>query len=174
MSLCVGCDTPLPLEIGRPGKPRKWCSERCRKQTLYAGTCERCGGKTNGSDGRAAAATVCMDCLRWTRAGVLLAVEEWADAHGGVPPTSTDWRDAASDGFPPATTVKRLFGGWNAMLLDAGFELRRDRRPETQEAIMAALAAGESTRSIADRFGVTPSAIHMRLRYRGLSMADVR
>lgn len=174
MSLCVGCDTPLPLEIGRPGKRRKWCSERCRKEALYSGKCEQCGGKTNGSNGPGTAATVCMDCLRWTREAVLLAVEEWADAHGGVPPTATEWRTKASGGGPTQTTVRALFGTWNAMLLEAGFALRCDRRPETWEAITDALAGGESVQSVADRFGFTTSNIYNRLRYRGLQMSDVR
>lgn len=56
---CEGCGASLRHARGR----RKWCSERCRKETLYGGTCERCGGKTDGSRGRAKAPSICGDCL---------------------------------------------------------------------------------------------------------------
>ena len=56
MSACAGCGTPITQWR------RKWCSDRCRKRTLYSGTCEICGGPTNGSNGRDAASDVCREC----------------------------------------------------------------------------------------------------------------
>jgi hypothetical protein len=105
---------------------------------------------------------------------VLLAIEDWADAHGGVPPTCTDWRNLATDGFPGPAIVIRLFGTWNAAILEAGYELKRDTRPETHEAIMAALRAGESFETVAERYGVSPQAIRNRLKWRDLTLDDVR
>lgn len=43
---CAGCGVPLASNRG-PGRQRKWCSERCRKRTLYSGTCVECGAPTN-------------------------------------------------------------------------------------------------------------------------------
>lgn len=44
--LCAGCGEPIEQPKGR----RKWCSERCRKRTLYSGTCVDCGAATyNGT-----------------------------------------------------------------------------------------------------------------------------
>ena len=43
---CSGCGSELK-GTGRA----KWCSERCRKQTLYGGVCVDCGAQTSGSEG---------------------------------------------------------------------------------------------------------------------------
>lgn len=56
MSACAGCGTA----IEQPR--RKWCSDRCRKRTLYGGTCKLCGAVTNGYDGPGTAADICIDC----------------------------------------------------------------------------------------------------------------
>ena len=48
---CKGCGSPLPPASGH-GRPRKWCSEACRRRTLYAGRCADCGAPTSGSEGR--------------------------------------------------------------------------------------------------------------------------
>lgn len=47
MSTCQGCGIGLapPKKYGRP---RKWCSDRCRKQTLYSTPCVNCGTPTTG------------------------------------------------------------------------------------------------------------------------------
>lgn len=43
---CQGCGAALPPEPIRRGRKRKWCSERCRKQTLYAtADCIECGAR---------------------------------------------------------------------------------------------------------------------------------
>jgi len=42
---CQGCGAPIEQpHYGR----RKWCSDRCRKTTLYAVPCERCGERCGG------------------------------------------------------------------------------------------------------------------------------
>lgn len=60
-SRCQGCGDPLPPSRG--GHPRKWCSERCRKQTLYSVPCVACGEPLNGSNGRGPnAPSLCVMC----------------------------------------------------------------------------------------------------------------
>jgi hypothetical protein len=44
---CQGCGKSLAGAHGG----RRWCSERCRKMTLYSQPCPRCGAPMNGSDG---------------------------------------------------------------------------------------------------------------------------
>lgn len=61
MSTCQGCGAELLPSGGN--RPRKWCSERCRRRTLYAGTCIDCGGPTDGSNGRARAPERCAGCI---------------------------------------------------------------------------------------------------------------
>jgi hypothetical protein len=61
---CDGCGTP----ITQPPRCRRvrWCSDRCRKQTLYGGQpCRRCGAPrgANGSDGNHAD-RLCPACAR--------------------------------------------------------------------------------------------------------------
>ena len=48
---CRGCGACLPPPT-QSGRRRKWCSEACRKRTLYAGRCVDCGAATSGSAGR--------------------------------------------------------------------------------------------------------------------------
>jgi hypothetical protein len=59
MSVCHGCDAQLP-PTAPGGRPRKWCSERCRK-SQYAGVCEACGSpRRDGSAGRHG--RWCLEC----------------------------------------------------------------------------------------------------------------
>jgi hypothetical protein len=50
MDTCQGCGVELPPSVYQ-GRKRKWCSERCRKQTMYGGACIDCGAEMNGSAG---------------------------------------------------------------------------------------------------------------------------
>lgn len=143
---------------------------RARKDR-YRGVCDTCGSPTHGSAGPGRAPTRCLDCLRWTREAILEAVTEWADEHGGIPPRAVD---AGSGCLPAPRTVVREFGSWNGALLAGGYALRMDRFPETWEAILAAVRAGEPTADIALRYGVSPTAIHSRFRHRGMFVSDER
>jgi DNA-directed RNA polymerase specialized sigma24 family protein len=55
-AVCQGCGSPLPAPPPSSGRRRKWCSEACRKRTLYGGRCVDCGAATSGSEGRGARA----------------------------------------------------------------------------------------------------------------------
>jgi hypothetical protein len=57
---CAGCGDPLPPQ--KRGRPRKWCSQRCRRDTLYSGACVDCGARTSGNNGRAKAPERCLAC----------------------------------------------------------------------------------------------------------------
>lgn len=146
MSVCQGCGTTLPPSKGPV--PRKWCSDRCRKQTLYGGTCVDCGATTNGSDGRKPEPR-CGTCSArrvghankvWTRDGILAAIRAWADEYG-EPPAQTDWNphharrilhddararrfEDANGRWPTFKTPIREFGSWNAAIVAAGFAPR--------------------------------------------------
>jgi hypothetical protein len=176
MAKCQGCGGELPPQKRASGRRRKWCSERCRRDTLYAGTCDTCGGPTDGSDGASRAPTRCADCIAWTPEAILEALRDWGDDHG-IPPREVDTRTGheGHGRLPHFGTVSHHFGSWNAALLAAGFEaLHGDRRPETQAAIEAAIRAGEHPQDVADRYGVTVQAIYARFRVRGLRLQDLR
>lgn len=152
---CSGCGADL---TGTHGK-RKWCSERCRRNTMYAGTCEGCGAPTNGSNGRSKAPTHCRDCAPeanriWTEETILAAMHEWYRLFGR-PPSMLDWnlalaaykklpnlsarRERFGRGrFPTANSVLNRFGTWRAALAAAGFEVRKGGHsawwPETKGA----------------------------------------
>ena len=142
-------------------------AERERKRR-YAGSCHKCGKPTDGSRGPGRAAKVCKDCLEWLDDAVILAMQEWAASHGGVPPTSAEWR-AASAHHPAASTIQ---GKWNDLLLRAAFDLRCDRRPETQAEVERLLREGFTAGEVADRFGWTAENVYRRLRYRGKTIHD--
>jgi hypothetical protein len=120
---------------------RRASAQRC------AGTCEGCGGPTDGSHGRENAPRLCRPCSDeerriWTPDAVILAIEEWA-AKYGEPPAVADWnawgckhefhdeeraarnrRERAEGTCPDFMTVIRAFGTWNAAILAAGFPPR--------------------------------------------------
>lgn len=139
----------------------------------YAGVCECCGGPTDGANGAAAAPRECMDCITWTEDMVLEAMREWAETHDGAPPRVDDWREKHEGHPTPGVGVIRRVG-WNNLLLQAGFELRTDRRPETQETMERMLREGCSTREVAEHFGWCVVNVHDRMRRRGLRVSDLR
>lgn len=137
---CQGCG--VAIESAPSGPPRKWCSARCRRLTLYSRPCLDCGAALSGSKGRSKKAPVrCQKCASahsgrafkvWTREVVTLAIQEWAQEHGGAGPTSDDWnhsRAELGERWPHRSTVYREFGSWPAALAAAAVPPRRPRRP---------------------------------------------
>lgn len=74
------------------------------RKARYAGTCEKCGGPTDGSNGRPKAPKVCMRCLVvngsparragptrsyaiWTEQKCLDSIVRWVDRNGRIPRT---------------------------------------------------------------------------------------
>jgi len=117
---CGGCGKPIPGN-------RMWCSNRCRRNTLYGGTCIDCGAPTSGANGPLEAAPRCKPCALearrvWTRELLVAALQRWADDHGGVPPTSTDAVGADPSVLPSLRVFQRMFGSWRAGILAAGFD----------------------------------------------------
>lgn len=133
---CHGCGNALE-QSGR-GRPRKWCSERCRRYTSYSGVCVDCGTPTY----RGIAGTPperCSPCSNrlhntvWTAEAIIDAMQTWAREHGG-PPTAADWNPnhALATGHPEkaerfhagswpfVSTVQARFGSWNAGIAVAG------------------------------------------------------
>ncbi len=144
-------------------------ADRERKRR-YAGSCHECGKPTDGSMGPGRAPKVCRDCLEWPDDAVVLAMQEWAASHGGVPPTCTEWRAAGAD-HPAVSTIEGR-GKWSDLLLRAGFSLRCDRRPETQAEVERLLREGFTAREVADCFGWSVRNVHARLRHRGKTIRD--
>lgn len=59
MSKCRGCGATLAPTNGR-GRQRLWCSDRCRRRTLYVTPCRTCGAKVY--DGTANPPNECGGC----------------------------------------------------------------------------------------------------------------
>ena len=144
---------------------------RARKDT-YRGTCESCGKATHGSNGAAHAPRLCGECREWPEEAIIAAMQDWAESHGGRPPTCTDWQKAGPD--HPTDNVASTRGGWNALLLKAGFELVTDRRPETQEQMEQMLREGLSTAKVAEHFGWCAQNVHARMHNRGRKVSELR
>lgn len=131
--------------------------ERERKRR-YAGVCEQCGARTDGSNGRAKAPSLCAACsVRrqheerfWTRDAIVDCIQAFAEMYGR-PPTAPDWNPsfAAARGdteraarfredgaWPFVSVVVREFGSWAAAIEAAGFPRplvgRYERTPETR------------------------------------------
>jgi Homing endonuclease associated repeat len=128
MKTCQGCGSVLAAP-GRPGPPRKWCSDRCRKVSLYSGTCIDCGGRTQRTaSGLGRRSVRCTDCAvryrhenrYWTRCRIIAAVQRFAD-ETGQSPSSARWVRGDKPGWAPdVSLVRKEFGTWSAVILAAG------------------------------------------------------
>lgn len=58
---------------------------------------------------------------RWTKQAVIDAIQDWADEHGGIPPTSRQWHVSRGADVPSEKVVRRLFGKWSTAIEAAGF-----------------------------------------------------
>ena len=176
---CQGCGTTGMQTAQAPR--RKWCSDRCRKQTLYAGTCIDCGAPTNGSDGRGPnAAKRCIPCrlrwqhenARWTKEAIVAAMRSWAVEHGS-PPDADDWRVQGGRPVPSLTTVQYVFGTWSDGLEAAGFPRTPQRYPGDDPAVVAETIRlyrdeGLSLSAVAKRMDITPMGVWWRLERNGI------
>lgn len=152
---------------------------RARKAS-YGGTCEACGAATNGSDGRANAPTLCKACTAqrqhderyWTAKRIIAWIQAYVAKEGKVPPATILVTTTASFG---TQCVQREFGpgGWRKAVRLAGFEpirngdygfpgpLSRDH-PTIVERLRL-LAEGVSVAEVAQRQGVTTSAVNLSI-----------
>lgn len=161
---CQGCYVQLPPTRNGNTKPRKWCSDRCRKQTLYSVPCVDCGKRLNGSDGRGPNAAIrCLACASaksgaerkvWTRAAIVAAIREWEGIYGEIPRVC-DWNPTHArslgrllhpayvnepERWPRHHTVMREFGqpgGWARAMRAAGFEPRGRGAARVDERVAA-------------------------------------
>lgn len=148
MSGCHGCGAELP-PAKSSGRPRKWCTDRCRKDHSYRRFCLDCGDRLNGSDGNGPNASIrCPRCNNrriaemrtiWTRETVIAAMQRWADRFG-EPPRIRNWNpngareighpemsvvyEAELGDWPSVTSVCHVFGSWNAAIVASGFKPR--------------------------------------------------
>jgi hypothetical protein len=122
---------------------RKWCSERCRKNLSYGGTCQRCGNRTSGGDGAAKAPALCASCSEdrnreertiWSKERIVEEIHRWTSL-AGRPPKATEWQRAgtaaqkrllvdihrATGPWPTVTVVQRKFGSWANAIEAADF-----------------------------------------------------
>jgi hypothetical protein len=188
IATCQGRGCCNLLKPSRRARPRKWCSDECRKRTLYAGTCIDCGASTNGSDGPGKASERCQSCrtaydkaqAKWTRERIIQAIQQWATVYG-APPAATDWNvaharalglhdrvaryqatDRAVD-HPAHSTVQDVFGSWSAATVAAGFTPNRAGRPlpdaEKCREVAERYMAGEGTHALAREYGVRPGTV---------------
>lgn len=140
------------LAPSRSNRPRKFCSERCRKRQ-YDLTCVDCGGRVDGTGpGRRQLPPRCLTCTRvrrtaqrrWTPQTIVAAIQRWASEHGDVPPMAKDWVSAAlgrPEYAPPTSVVLSECGSWNEALRAAGFTPHRRHVNWTRESIIAAIRA---------------------------------
>jgi hypothetical protein len=179
---CFGCSVKIPPSRG--GRARKWCSERCRKLTLYSRRCVDCDAVCN-TDGRVTrAAERCRTCAErlthetrtWTPEAIVAAIQSWADEHGGVPPTASEWRYGADHdpAFPYPPCVLREFGTWNAAISLAGFDTfksghygREGEDPAVVAETIQLYRSGLSCAAVGERLGVSGAAILHRLEVAG-------
>lgn len=114
----------------------------------------------------------------WTRDAILLAIREWADEHGGIPPSANDFHRGRAVGLPLPSVerVQARFGSWDAAIIAAGFEPHArgpvggfTRLTEVQRRECARrYAAGESSSRIAADLGCSPRAVITWARHYGV------
>jgi hypothetical protein len=106
------------------------------RRKRYQGVCSICGARTDGSNGRASAPSVCAQCAPdiyriWTRESLIFQIQQFA-AQCGRAPHASEWRGPRSSDYPSATSVQEVFGSWANGIEAAGFPRPRvgyyDRR----------------------------------------------
>jgi hypothetical protein len=116
----------------------------------------------------------------WTREAIVCAIQEWAEDHGGVPPTARAWFGPVEKRgpYPCVNEVRRRFGTWNAAIEAAGFQthlsgpvggfraLTADERAECARRY----AAGESSNVIAADLGCAPAVVVKWARRAGVAI----
>jgi hypothetical protein len=131
---CWGCGAAIGPSRG--GRRRKWCSDRCRKATLYSGVCVDCGGATAYS-GTATPSDRCVPCAtkhtcvspdkrrkRYARARwsdeELLGILRSLAVDGRI--TTHMYRKARSENpaLPTDLTITKRFDRWNIAVERAG------------------------------------------------------
>jgi hypothetical protein len=132
------CTGPL-LQAAR-GRPRFYCSDRCRK-LQNARQCLDCGKTINLDGARTNPSILCVTCRgryqrEQSRAWILRSISEWVDLYG-TPPSATDWNpplarksgmawkadryEQAGHRWPSTTLCRNIFGSWNNALQAAGY-----------------------------------------------------
>jgi DNA-binding CsgD family transcriptional regulator len=157
-----------------------------RRKRRYDLVCVDCGGRVDGTaPGKMPNRDepVCIKCAGehyavWTREAIIFAIQEWADEHGGIPPSAADWlrAHALSGPVPVVNHVLRRFGTWNAAIRAAGFEPHPTGPVGGYTVLTAAqreecarrYAAGESSTRIAADLGCNPNAVLKWVRHAGV------
>lgn len=191
MAPCVGCGATLPPR--RVARPRKWCSDRCRKLTLYARPCLDCGKRINTDGSVTNAAERCINCnaahqRRTSRTWIIESINEWVDLFG-VPPTASDWEprmptapawrreryEATGRPWPSVHVAQDNFGSWSNALRAAGWDPypvghygRDGEDPEVIQHTAERYLAGMSGPEIARADGVTAGCVDYRLEKAGV------
>jgi DNA-binding CsgD family transcriptional regulator len=151
-------------------------SARAMKEK-YRGECEICGSPTNGCGGPGTAAKLCAACSsqrkhderRWTPDTIYDALRRWAEEHGRQP-HANDWHKTGAY-HPSTNTVLREVGSWDQAIRNAGFEShKRQVGIETEEVVRLYVDEELGSYLIADRLGITPSAVLWHLHHAGVEI----
>lgn len=172
-----GCNNPITQPPS--GRRRKWCSEKCRRNTCYVRFCLDCNARLSSSDGNGPNAPVrCHACASarkkvWTPDAIIAAIRRWADEHGGVPPTATDWITRGDSYHPPTSAVIQTMG-WANAIRAAGYDAfetgKYGRDGEYPEVIAEAVdlyRSGLTLAQVGERQGASVHAIAYRLEKAG-------
>jgi hypothetical protein len=140
-------------------------SKARERKLKRARPCLDCGVMVNLDGNVRDPAKRCAPCAHrhaivWTPEAVIEAIQEWAAAHDGQPPTATGWHLGAP-GRPVTAIVVRRFGSWDAAIVAAGLVPRGSGKWQVNHRIapeVKALAAeryrrGESSLTIGRDLG---------------------
>jgi hypothetical protein len=153
----------------------------------YRKPCTECGTLTDGSVGprREGERVICHTCAPridsvWTDDAILLAIEEWVDEHGGIPPASSDFQRAKRTGacVPSVNQVRLRFGRWANAIRAAGYEPHRCGpvggfrllTPAQRRQCADRYAAGETSVDIAAVVGCSPTTVLRCVRAAGVAI----
>lgn len=165
-------------------------SEMNTRRQIYDGKCAECGARVHASTVNAQGAyALCVACFAesrriWTRDAIILAIQDWADEHGGIPPAANDWyrAKAAHDiRIPAVTQVVKIFGKWSDGIRAAGFEPHTSGpiggftalTLEQREECARRYAAGEPSTVIAADLGCSPQVVTKWARRAGVKIRPV-
>lgn len=143
-------------------RPRAYCRSCAATTAKFMGVCEECCAPVEP-------VLVAAAAEKWTRERIVVAIQDWAHAHGRAPRIA-DFPSLNGGG----SVVARFFGSWNGALAAAGLGPNQDKSQETYEAMRDAVLSGERIVDIAARFGVSKSAVLNRLKAHGTPVSELR
>jgi hypothetical protein len=109
------------MDAGEPQEPEPDEKDATLGEEAAVGDLAVSGSARHTREPERAAPSPSVRSLKWTRERIIEAIQYWAAAHDGKPPTRRDWKAVSAD-RPSDYQVRRVFPSWADAIEAAGFD----------------------------------------------------